>query len=911
MSEVQVRAVDWHSLSVNEAFSKLDSVKNGLSSQEAGKRLEEFGLNKIVEEGGLSPVRIFLYQFKNVMTVMLAIAIGISLFINELIDALVILVILVINVFLGFFQEYKAEKAMEALKSLAAPKAVVLRGGEERVIKSSELVPGDVIVLEVGDIVPANVRLFETVNFKVDQAHLTGESVPVLKNTDKLPPETHVTDRSNVAFMGSVVTYGRARGLVTETGMKTEVGEIARTVASEEREVTPLREEVNKLGKWLAIFASIAVGVVFIIGLIGGLSFVETLLTSVSLAVSAVPEGLPAVITITLALGMRRMASKNAIVRKLSAVQGLGSVTTICSDKTGTLTKNEMTVTRLFDGADDYKITGAGYEPRGDFLKAGEKINPTSNEQLRKLLVAGALCNNAYYGKDEEKSYQVVGDPTEGCLLVAAAKAGLWYEDLKKKRKEVAEVSFTSERRRMSVVYSSKKGRFVYSKGAPDAILKLCSRIQKGDKNIKLTKQKKEALMSKTDEMASEGLRVLAVAYKKMKSRSTNEKSVESNLTLLGLVGMIDPPREEVGEAIKLAKKAGIRVIVVTGDHELTAKAVAEEIGLQVEESVSFSGKDIEKLSEKEFRKAVATATIFSRVSPQHKVRIVDELKRRGEIVAVTGDGVNDAPALKKAHIGVAMGIKGTDVSKGAAEMVLADDNFATIVTAVEEGRGIFDNIKKFVKFLLSANADTISEVMVAMIIGLPLPFLPIHILWMNLVTDGFPALALTMDSKSDDLMEREPRDPNKSLVGEVAIFVIIAGVVDALASITLYFLALSYEGYFVNPTSFALNKARTMAISSAIIYELFFVFNCRDDDKSIFERSFHENFLSNKYLTIAVFVSLSLQLMLIYLPPLQVVFSTVPLNLTELGFVFFFASWGLFILPRWFHHELKFKSKE
>ncbi|MBD3312668.1 HAD-IC family P-type ATPase [archaeon] len=910
MSDVEVKEVDWHSLTVDEVFSKLDTSKKGLSSKEAEKRLDKYGLNEIVEEGGLSPLKIFLYQFKNVMTLILSIAIIISFLINELIDAAVILVILVINVFLGFFQEYKAEKAMEALKSLASPKAIVLRVGEEKVIKSRQLVPGDVVVLEVGDIVPANTRLFETVNFKVDQAHLTGESVPVLKDTDKLPSDTHVTDRSNMAFMGSTVTYGRARGIVTQTGMKTEVGAIARTVASEEREVAPLREEVDKLGKGLAVFALIAVVLVFIIGLLTGLEFFEIFLTSVSLAVSAVPEGLPAVITVTLALGMRKMASKKAIVRKLSAVQSLGSVTTICSDKTGTLTKNEMTVTKLFDGVNEYKITGAGYKPEGDFLKNDEKINPLKNKQLKKILITGALCNNAYFGKDEGQ-YQVVGDPTEGCLLVAAAKANLWYEDLKSERKEVAEISFTSERRRMSVVYSSKEGRFVHSKGAPDAILKLCNRVQKGDGVGKLTSKKKKELIKKTESMASNGLRVLAVAYKKFNSKSTNEKKVESDLVFLGLVGMIDPPREEVGDAIKLAQKAGIRVVVITGDHELTAKAVASDIGLMTEKSVSFSGGDIEKMSDKEFSKAAANAAIFSRVSPQHKVRIVEELKKQGEIIAVTGDGVNDAPALKKAHVGVAMGIKGTDVSKGAAEMILADDNFATIVTAVEEGRGIFDNIKKFVKFLLSANADTITEVLTAILMGLPLPFLPVHILWMNLVTDGFPALALSVDPKDKDVMERKPRDPNKSLLSEVGLFALAAGVIDAIASIILYLVALSYEGYFVNPAPYALSKARTMAISSAIIYELFFVFNCRDDDKSVWERGFKENFLSNKKLTIAVVISLTLQLMVIYLPFLQAIFKTTSLTFIELGMVFLFASTGLLILPRWFHKELRFKRKE
>jgi len=904
MNGVLEKRVDWHALSVAEVFSKLKSNKGGLSTSVVENRLKEHGLNVIEDKTKITPFKIFLYQFKNIMVVMLIAATIISFLINEFTDAIVILVILIINTILGFFQEYKAEKAMEALKSLAAPKAVVFRDGVEKVIWSRELVPGDVVVLNVGDMVPANIRLFESFNIKVDQAHLTGESVPSLKTHKSIKADIQLADRSNIVFMGSIVSFGRALGLVTETGMKTEVGKIARTVSAEKHETTPLQKEINILGKWLAAFAVIAVIIVFVIELFYNMDPIQMLLTSVSLAVSAVPEGLPAVITITLAMGMQRMASKNAVVRKLSAVQTLGNVTTICSDKTGTLTKNEMTVTRIFDGIKEYEITGTGYNPKGDFLLNGKKINPLKIDNIKKLLVSGVLCNSAYYGTNDGV-YSVVGDPTEGCLLVFAAKAGLWYEDLKKEVNEVAELSFTSERKRMSVIYESKKGRFVYSKGAPDLMINLCNRIQQDGKVNKLTSKMKKKIQDKNTEMAAKGLRVLAIAYKKTDSDKFDEKIVESKLIFLGLVGMIDPARTEVKQAIWLAKKAGIRVVIVTGDHKLTATAVASDIGLFGKDSIAFSGEDVDKMSDNEFNTAVKTATIFARVSPEHKLRIVNTLKDQGEIVAVTGDGVNDAPALKSAHIGIAMGIKGSDVSKGASEMVLTDDNFSTIVNAVEEGRGIFDNIKKFIKFLLSANADTISEVLIAILIGLPLPFLPIHILWMNLVTDGLPALALSSDSKSSDIMDRKPRNPKKSLVREVAIFVVVAGVIDAIASITLYIIALNFGGYFINPTDFALSKARTMAISSAIIYELFFVFNCRDDNKSVWGRSFRENFLSNKKLTIAVIVSLMLQLMLIYFPPFQAVFKTVALTLPEFGMVLFFASWGLFIIPKWFHKDL------
>ncbi len=900
----------FHSLTVSQTLSKLNTSKKGLTELEVKKRLKKFGPNELKNENKITPLKIFLYQFKNIMVLMLIVASLISFLINEFSDAIVIIIILIINSLLGFFQEYKAEKSMEALKSLVAPKAVVIRDNKEKVVWSRDLVPGDLVVLNVGDVVPANIRLINAVNLKVNQAHLTGESVPVLKKTASLPADTPLTDRFNICFTGSVVSYGKAIGVVTETGMNTEIGLIAQKVSSEGREITPLQKEINVLGKWLAIFAVFAVTIVFIVGLLIGDDLIEVLLISVSLAVSAVPEGLPAVITITLAIGMQRMAAKNAVVRKLSAVQTLGNVTTICSDKTGTLTKNEMTVKKIFDGFNEVIVTGSGYEPIGDFIINGHKVNPLTKPQLNKLLVSGVLCNNSFFGKVDD-DYAVIGDPTEGCLLTLAAKAGLWSDELKKSQKELLELSFTSNRKRMSVVYDVNGERIVYSKGAPEVMINLCDRIQKNGRVIKLSKKLRQVIINKNREMASSGLRVLTIAYKPFNSKKINESSVEKNLIFLGLVGMIDPARKEVKDAIALTKKAGIRVMIITGDNVLTAINVARDIGLFTDGSIAFSGNDIDGMSDEEFKEAVSTATIFARVSPEHKFKIVQELKSQGEIVAVTGDGVNDAPALKTAHIGIAMGIKGTDVSKEAAEMILSDDNFSTIVTAIKEGRGIFDNIKKFIKFLLSSNADTISEVLVTMIIGLPLPFLPIHILWMNLVTDGLPALALSVDSKNKGLMNRKPRNPNKSLIRELAIFILIAGFIDAISSIILFYVSLSYEGYFTSFSDIALSKARTMAISSAIFYELFFVFNCRDNDKSVWERSFKENFLSNKFLSAAVIVSFALQLSLIYFPPLQTVFKTTALSLPELGLVLFFASWGLFILPKWFHKDLTIGLKK
>lgn len=886
----------WHSLSVKEVIKELDTDKEkGLTEKEAENKLEEYGYNRIKKKGRLTPLKILWNQFKNVMTLMLAVAIILSLIITKLTDAIVILIILVLNIVLGFFQEYRAEKALEALQSLSAPEAIVIRDDEEKEIKSKKLVPGDIVILKVGDLVPANIRLFETVNFKVNQASITGESRPVLKETDKLPASTSTANQNNMAFMSSTVTYGRAKGIVTQTGMKTEMGLIAQLVSEEEQEATPLKKEINELSKWLAMLASTAVIVLFIVGYLSGLELIKMLLTSVSLAVSAVPEGLPAIITITLSLGVKRMAGNNAIVRKLSAVQALGSVTIICSDKTGTITKNEMMVKKIFDGYKEYKVTGTGYEKKGEFLLNDEEINPQDNEQLKLLLTAGALCSTAHYDEDNEE--EIIGDPTEISLLVSAEKAGIDYETLKEAMEQETEISFSSERKRMSVVYKQDGKRMVYSKGAADKIVNLCSRIQKQGEVKKLTKKKKKELIEKNKELATKGLRVLALAYKEMKNKSSEEEAIEKNLVFLGLAGMIDPPREGVEKSIKLAEKAGIKTMIITGDHELTAKAIAKEVGLTFKDEEVFTGKEVEKMSNKEFKKNVKKAVIFARISPQQKLEIIKELKNQGEIVAVTGDGVNDAPALKTADIGVAMGIKGTDVSKGASEMILSDDDYSTIIRAVKEGRVIFDNIKKFIKFLLSANTDTIIMVFISIILGLPLPLLPVQILWMNLITDGLPAIALSVDPENKDVMKRKPRNPEKSLVGEIFLFIIIAGLIAAIASIILYASTLSLTNNVV--------KARTMALSFSIFFELLFVFNCRGK-KSVWEQGFKKNFLSNKKLTLAVISSFTLHLLVIYNPLLQSIFNTAPLNAYELLTVLSSSMIALLIIPRWFDKEVK-----
>jgi P-type Ca2+ transporter type 2C len=899
--------MSYHDLNTSEVVKKLKTdEKIGLSNEEVNKRIEKYGYNELDQENKISIFKIFLSQFTNVMVYILIIGGIISLLINETTDAIVIFIILLLNATLGFIQEYKAENAMKALLNLTNPHARVIRNSKEVDILSKDLVPGDIVILNIGDKVPANIRLTKSYDLQVNQAHLTGESNSVLKFTKTIKINTNMLDWSNIVFMGSIITQGKGLGIVVQTGMNTEIGKIAKNITNIKSEKTPLQKEIDKLAKTLAKIVVIAVIILFFIGLILQRDFFEMLMTSVSLAVAAVPEGLPAIITVTLALGMQRMAKKNALIRKLPAVQTLGNVTVICSDKTGTLTKNEMTVKKIFDGLKEYEITGSGYEQKGEFILNKKKINPVN---LKKLFEISCLCNNSYVNFEENK---IIGDPTEASLLVMSKKAGINYLKIKEDFDEIAEVSFDSRRKRMSVIVKKDNKIFVMTKGAPDVMLKHCSHILINGRVIKLTNQRKKNILDKNDEFASKALRVLGFGFREIKEQNKYSIDVEEDLIFTGLAGMIDPAREEVKDAIKKARRAGIKIKVLTGDHIITAKAIANEIGLMDEHSIAISSDELDNLNDEDFSKIVAKATVFARISPENKLRIVNELKKKGEIVAVTGDGVNDAPALKAAHIGIAMGITGSDVTKEASQMILLDDNFSTIVNAIEEGRGIFDNIKKFLKFLLSANADTIIEITAMVLLGFPLPYLPVHILWMNLITDGLPALALSVEKPDKNVMKRKPRDPKKSLLNELGLFILIAGIIDALSSIVLFIFALNFEGYFVDFNLFALSKARTMSISSAIIYELFFVFNCRDDDKGIFSRTFKENFLDNKYLTVAVLASLILQLGFIYLPFLNNIFKTTPLNFIELGLVFLFATLGLLIRPKWFHKDFStlFKKK-
>ncbi len=888
----------FHSMKKEEVLHELKSSLNGLSKSEVEKRLNKYGLNEFKHKKRLSALKIFLYQFENVMVFLLLFAAVISFMIGERLDSFVIIAILLFNVVLGFLQEYRADKAMEALLKLATPKAVVIRGGKQEEIDSRFLVVGDIVVLNAGDKAPANIRVLESFGLKVNQAHLTGESVDVLKTDKPIDESTPLADRSNIIYMGSTISSGKGIGIVIATGSNTEIGQIAENVQKEYRKITPIQKEINSLGKFLAVIVIFLVMLLFGLGLLFNHSFVEMLLTSVSLAVSVVPEGLPAVITVTLAIGMRRMAKRNAIVRKLSAVQTLGDVTVICSDKTGTLTKNEMTVTKLFDGKEIIDVSGVGYSPKGTFSLNGKEISPT---HLKLLFECGVLCNNAYYSNNS-----IIGDPTEGSLLVLSEKAGHSITSIKSKYKELSEISFNSVRKMMSVVVEKRGKQYMFSKGATSVILDKCNRYYYKGKVMRLSKKKKEEVEKINNNFASNALRVLALAYKPLdKKYSKFDEEFESNLIFLGLVGMIDPPREDVKDAISLCKKAGIRVMMLTGDHALTARAVAQQIGLIEDDEVVLTNTDLDSIDDNLLSEKLNEVNIFARVSPKNKLRIVNLLKKKGEIVATTGDGVNDAPALKSSDIGIAMGITGTDITKEASDMVLADDNFSTIVYAIKEGRNIYNNIKKFVRFLLTSNADTLFVIATMIVLGLPIPYIPIHILWMNLITDGFPALALTVDPNLTDVMNKKPRDPKSKLLKEVIFFVVIGGLIDALTSILVFLFSLNYENYFTTFSQTALMKARTIVISKAILYELFLVFNCRDDKKSIFDMGFKKVLFSNKWLTLSVAFSLMLQLLFIYNPLFNTLFKTVPLTFNEMMIVLAFSSISLFLPVRSLNKDL------
>ncbi|MDP6845383.1 MAG: calcium-translocating P-type ATPase, SERCA-type [Candidatus Nanoarchaeia archaeon] len=859
----------WHTASADNIYTELSTSKEGITSVEAQQRLKTYGSNKLVKKKDYTILKILLGQFKSFLVGLLLLAMFVSYFIGEHIDAYVIGVIIVLNALLGFIQEYRADKAVESLKKLSAPKAHVMRDGRVQEIDATQLVPGDILVLAEGDRIPADARLVEALSLEVDESALTGESNPVAKQSEILT-DTNLTvaDKKNMVFMNTTITRGRGTAIVVETGMSTEIGLIAKSISEQKAPETPLQKKLGVVAKNLGIGALVVSGAVFGLGILRGEQIVEMFTAAVSLAVAAVPEGLPAVVTITLALGLRRMAKSNALIRKLPVVETLGSATVICSDKTGTLTKNEMTVEQIYTSGNLIKVSGQGYTPEGDFSLGSKKLNISNSKSLTLALRSGTLCTTANLYNDDAKGWYINGDPTEGALIVSARKAGIDKELLKTEHKFISELPFDSNRKMMSVIYELQNKRIAYIKGAPEIFLEKASHVytEKGLK--KLTKTEREKIHKVLEAMSNEALRVLAVGYKYLPEKDKyTAKEVETQIVFVGLQAMIDPARPEAKPAIAKCTTAGIQTIMITGDHASTASAIARELGILEDKGKVVVGKDLENMSDEELEKIVDTVRVFARVSPQHKLRIVYALKKKGHVVAMTGDGVNDAPALKAADIGVAMGINGTDVAKDSADMVLADDNFASIVSAVEEGRGIFDNVKHFIRYLLSSNVGEVMAIFVAMLIGLPLPLIAVQILLMNLLTDGLPALALGVDPPVSGIMNRPPRDPKEGAITRSTwMFSILVGLTMMVGTV----------GVFWANLAGSVEHARTLAFTTLVMFQMFNIFNSRAE-RSILKDT-HAIF-NNKALLLAILGSISLQVLIVHWSVLQVYFETVGLS--------------------------------
>lgn len=844
----------WYKKSKNEILKELDvDEKNGLSSNEALRRLEKYGKNKLVTKKKKTLFKQFLSQLKDVMIYILIIAAIISAFLGEISDALIILLVIIINAVIGVIQESKAEKALDALKELSTPKALVKRDGSLKEILSEDIVPGDIVIIDAGRYIPGDLRLIDTANLKIEESAFTGESVPSEKDASFLPDkEIPIGDQNNMAFMSTLATYGRGVGVVVGTGMNTEIGKIAKMIEQEENDETPLQKKLSELGKILGFLAVGICILIFIISFFQGRDLLEMFLTSISLAVAAIPEGLPAIVAIVLALGVQRMVKKNAIIRKLPAVETLGSVSIICSDKTGTLTQNKMTVTTIY--AND------------SYIKESE-FNLNDNES--KLLVdCMVLCNDATYS---EKSQ--TGDPTEIALLESPFKLNILKEKLEKEFKRIDEIPFDSDRKLMTTVnlVDDKKAR-VFTKGALDSILSICNKISINGKLLDFSKEYKAKVLENSNIMSDKALRVLAFAYKDISKENIVLDSLEKDLVFIGMVGMIDPPRLEVKDSIKLCKSAGITPVMITGDHKNTAFAIANELGIAEDISQAITGHEIDKFKEEEFNEKIINYRVFARVSPEHKVKIVKAFKSHGNIVSMTGDGVNDAPSLKAADIGVAMGITGTDVSKGASDMILTDDNFSTIVSAVEEGRKIYLNIKKSIVFLLSCNLGEILTLFTAILLNWNSPLQPIHILWVNLITDSFPALALGVDKTKEDVMNNPPRNPKESIfIKSDKIQLIINGVL--IGGITLFAFKLGERLY-----ADSLIHAQTMAFVVLSVSQLFLSLSLRSNTKSAFSLGI----FSNKYLVYSILLGIFLQVIIISISFIANIFKVTPLLLYD-----------------------------
>jgi len=836
--------VDYYTKTIKEVCSELNTSDRGLSDAEAESRLQKYGKNQISDEAKIHPLKILFEQFSSPIVWILLAAMAISFFLKEMTDFYVIAAIVVLNAALGFFQEYKAETAIAALKKMISLKATVIRSGEEKQIDASLLVPGDLLVIETGDKIPADSRLINVVNLQAQEASLTGESVPVKKEAVAYKKHMAVADRANMVFSSTIITNGRAKAIVTGTGMDTEIGKIAKMIQETKPEPTPLQKKLAHLGKVLGILVVIIAVIVFGVGVLTGKPAYEMFFAAIALAVAAIPEGLPAVVTIGLAIGVQKMVKRNALMRKLPSVETLGACTVICSDKTGTLTHNQMTVTRIYANDEVIKVTGSGYAPEGKFSK------PAKNFQM--LLMAGVLNNNAHIKKEEDE-WKVIGDPTEAALIVSAKKAGINTDQMTYEYKRISEIEFTSERKCMTTVHQNKK-KIAFTKGAPEVIVNLCNRKLVNGKLERFTREDKKRILAQNEAFAKDALRVLGFAYK------DGTKDPEKDMIFIGLQAMIDPPRKEVKEAIEKCRTAGIKVAMITGDHLTTAKAIADELGIT---GKAMTGVELDHVHN--LANIVEDVSIYARVNPAHKLKIVEALKKNGHVVAMTGDGVNDAPALKKADLGIAMGISGTDVAKEASAMILADDNFASIVSAVEEGRTIFDNITKFVEYLLSSNMGEVLTIFTSILLGLPLPLIAIQILWINLVTDGAPALALSLEPEEPGVMQRKPRK-------------VQARIVDTWRGLMIFFIGtimmvgtLGIFKWYSPETN--LIYAQSVAFTTLMMFQMFNVVNMRSEKISLFRLR------QNWWLWAGIALSVGLQILVIHAPFMNAIFKTVPLE--------------------------------
>ncbi len=857
--------VTWYAMSVDAVLARQGSAPLGLSVAEAARRLAIHGANELQASQRASPWLLLLEQFKNVLVIILLVATVLSAFMGHGVEAIAIAVIVLFAVLLGFIQEFRAGRAIEALRRMAAPVATVLRDGTERSVPARDLVPGDMIILRAGDKVPADARLCESINLQIEEAVLTGESLAVEKHTAALAAmELPVGDRRNMAYAGTAVTYGRGRALVVATGMHTEFGSIARMLQGVDSRKTPLQENLDKVGHLLARVAFAIVAALVAIGLLRGQPFVEMLVFGIALAVAVVPEALPAVVTISLAIGVQRMVKRHALMRRLPAVETLGCTSVICSDKTGTLTKDEMTVRRVVAGDQTLDVSGAGYAPQGQFTCGDVPVQP-GNPVLH-LLQAAILASDARVEYDPtEGRWRVKGDPTEGAMVVAAAKAGMDKAELDARYPRIDEIPFTSETKRMTTLHGFPDGVVAFAKGAPEVIVGACTQQSTASGEMPLDAASRDAILATARQMAGNALRVLAIATKTGATRAT----AEQGMTLLGLVGMIDPPRPEAKAAIQTCRQAGIRVVMITGDHPVTAQAVASELGLLRQGRV-VTGPELDAMPEADFQRAVTEVEVYARVSPAHKLRVVTALQGHGAVVAMTGDGVNDAPALKQADIGIAMGITGTDVTKEAAAMTLTDDNFASIVAAVEEGRAIFDNIKKYLMYLLSSNIGEMGLMVAATLAGMPLPLTAVQILYVNLATDGLPALALAVDPADRGIMQRAPRNPHTGIFSRpVVTLMLVGGLWSAMANMALF--------QWARMSGRSLAEAMSMTFVALVLIQFFKAYNYRSDRQSAMSRPF-----ANRWLNLAIAWELLLLLAVIYVPFLQRAVGTFSLSPTD-----------------------------